>query len=145
MGKTKVDPKTVQRLGEMLQAAHPERYPMKDQDVLLDRILWARYLGPQAKFRIGKEWNWHGGWMHMVGRDRRGAKKMKRLYDAGERYYNGFKIYGGKSEPYIERWNKKIVWGVWQDIEELVDGGSLSPFVRVTKDSGIFCNHGNRT
>ena len=46
-------------------------------------------------------------------------KEMKRLYDAGEREYQGHRIYGGRSEPYIERWSRREVYEIFQDIEEL--------------------------
>ena len=106
----------IERLEAALAADHPDR---PYHPVLLGRILWARYLSPQAKFRVGKEWDWNFGWMHMVGRDRHNGKELKRLYDAGVREYQGCKIYDGNGEPYIERWTKDDVWEVFQDIEAL--------------------------
>lgn len=116
----RVKQKYIDILGQALWDAYPKDYPPDpNRDILLGRILWARYLSPQAKFRAGKEWNWHFGWLHLVGRDRRNQKELKRLYDAGVREYQGYKIYGGNSEPYLERWTKECVNDVWQHIDSL--------------------------
>ena len=116
----KVPQEAIDKLGAALVAAYPDRYPMPEQHILLRRILWARYFGPQARFRAGREDQWFAGeWTHSIGRDRRGQKEMMRLVAAGIHEYQGKRIYAKTSEPYIERWSRMEVYEVWLDIDLL--------------------------
>jgi hypothetical protein len=86
----KVPKEAIDKLSAALAAAYPDRYPFPDQHILLSRILWARYLSPQARFRAGREDQWFaGGWTHSVGRDRRNQKELMRLVAMGLHQYQG--------------------------------------------------------
>lgn len=113
----KADPQLVRTVMTALVAAHPEDYPFPDMEVMIERILWSRYFCINAWARVGKEWDFHFGWMHNIGRDRRNQKEMKLLLDAGKTHYQGFKIQA-KGEPYIERWTKEEVWDVFLHVQE---------------------------
>lgn len=121
----KINQQIVRTVEAALAAAHPDRYPFEDQDILIARIIWTRYLCPTAWTQINREWNWTGGWLHHVGRDRRNQKELKRLYDSGVRTVDGYTIYGGKSEPYLERWDKDFVFEVWQDMKSIPALGGI--------------------
>lgn len=116
----KVKAHIIYRVAKALAVAHPDFYPQPDQHILLDRILWARYLSPAAKFRIGREDDWWGGrWMHASTRDRRNEAELKRLWDAGVREYQGRPIKGCRSGPYVQRWEREYVMEMFLDIEAL--------------------------
>ena len=69
----KVKAHIIDRVANALAVAYPDLYPADDLTILLGRILWARYLSPAAKFRMGREDDWWGGrWIHACTRDRRG-------------------------------------------------------------------------
>jgi hypothetical protein len=90
----------VDKVAAALATAHPDLYPQPDQHILLDRILWARWLSPAAKFRVGREDDWWGGrWIHACTRDRRNVSELKRLWQQGIREYEGKRIMGTADEP----------------------------------------------
>jgi hypothetical protein len=110
----------VNKVAAALATAHPDLYPQPDQHILLDRILWARWLSPAAKFRIGREDDWWGGrWLHSCTRDRRNVGELKRLWQQGIREYEGKRIMGTADEPYTQRWERQHVEEVFLDIESL--------------------------
>src|ERR1700747_2539056 len=48
-GKTmRVKAHLIHRVAKALAVAYPDLYPQADEHILLDRILWARYLSPAA-------------------------------------------------------------------------------------------------
>lgn len=108
----------VQRLGDALKAKFPADYPFQDQDILLGRILWARYLAPVAKHRTVVDSFTVGEWIHCIGRDRRNQRELKRLWESGETHFQGHRIFGGNSEPYLERWGRSFVMQTLIDIEQ---------------------------
>ena len=122
----KTPKETVKKVADALLLAHPDLYPQPDWLILLDRILWARYLSPVAKFRVGREDDWFAGrWIHACTRDRRNVNELKRLWALGMREHEGKRIMGTASEPYTQRFDRQFVEEVFLDIESLPNLESL--------------------
>ena len=116
----KVKAHIIDRVANALAVAHPDLYPADGLNILLDRVLWARYLSPAAKFRIGREDDWWGGrWIHACTRDRRNEAELARLWDSGIKEYDGKPIKGSRTGPYVQRWEREYVMEVFLDIEAL--------------------------
>ncbi|MGC2528232.1 MAG: hypothetical protein WA639_10825 [Candidatus Acidiferrum sp.] len=137
MGKRDVPYDLIIEIKIALCSTYPERYGVgepEDFDLLLERMLWAAFLSPQAWARVGKEYDWNSGWIHAVGRDRRNTKAIKAAVAAGETHFQGKRIFNRNSalhdsgEPYVMRWTDEEVTEVWLDIQGLAN---LESIVRI--------------
>jgi hypothetical protein len=111
------------RIAAELKASNPKRKPLKDEEVLIGRLLSSLFLSPAMVRKItssttGTDWS-NFDFVHHARRDRRNQKKMKAAIAQGKTHLWGFKIGGAKSEPYLMRWTRKEAWDLLREIESL--------------------------
>lgn len=124
--KIKVDPIYVQRLADALKAEFPDVYPFPDQELLLERMLWAILFSPDVQHYQelgirGKAFSRSEKTFYGIGRDRRNQKAMTEAKARGETHYQGLKMYGTKDQPHVMRFDTGRIKEVLLDIQMITD------------------------
>jgi hypothetical protein len=111
------------RIAEELKSTNPSRKPLKDEEVLIGRLLASLFFSPAMVRKVtesttGSDWNdWD--FVHHARRDRRNQKAIKAAVAKGKTRLGGKKIGGAKSEPYLMLWTRKEAWDLMREIEGL--------------------------
>jgi hypothetical protein len=116
--RNKTDPAYVQTLAKELRTANPKHKPLKDENILLERIIHNIFFQP-ANFRkiMNPDNPWHDfHWVHLIRRDRKDQKTIRRAIAEGKTRLRGRKIGGAKNDAYLELCTRKQAWQELQDI-----------------------------
>lgn len=111
------------KMAAELKNNRPDRVPLKDEEILIGRLLNSLFFNPAMVRKIresttGSDWNnWE--FVHHARRDRTNVKAIKQAVARGKTHLNGMKIGGAKSEPYLMRWTRKEAWDLVGEIDGL--------------------------